>query len=73
MRHVGSLIRERRSAGKYVLLQLDITFAGDYFAALAIHGFVARLRGGQAVDVAVVHAEGRGDENGIVNFNVGSA
>jgi hypothetical protein len=42
-------------------------------AHLRVHGFFARLPGGEAVYVAVVHAEGGGDQDGIVDLAVGCA
>jgi len=41
--------------------------------ALAVEDGVVGLDGGEAVDVAVVHAEGSGDEDGVVDFEVGGA
>ena len=48
-----------------------VTMIGDALADFAIDARIARLPGGQAVDVAVVHAECRGDQHGVVNFLVG--
>ena len=42
-------------------------------AHLRVHGFVVRLPGAESVDVAVVHAEGGGDEHRVVDLEVGCA
>ena len=42
-------------------------------AHFCVHLGVFWLPGGEAVDVAVVHAEGGGDEHGVVDLEVGCA
>jgi len=46
---------------------------GDLAAAFAVPGGVVGDGGGEAIDIAVVHAEGGGDEDGVVDFEVGGA
>ena len=50
-----------------------VAFAGKVNAHLRVHGFVARLPGGQAIDIAVVHAEGCGNQYRVVDFDIGRA
>jgi hypothetical protein len=45
----------------------------EVFPVFAIHGRVGGRPGSQAIDVAVVHAEGRSDQDGVVNFFLGCA
>jgi hypothetical protein len=52
---------------------LDITLVGQPPAILAIHVRIAGGPSGEAVDVPVVHAEGGGDQNRIVDLLVGCA
>jgi len=58
-------------AGEVLFADGDISIAGDTAAALAVEGFIVGLVGSEAVDVAVVHAEGGGNEHGVVNLEVG--
>jgi hypothetical protein len=60
----------RCSGGKIFFADLDVSYARDPLSALAIHVFVARLDGVEAVDVAVEHAEGGGDQDGVVDLEV---
>ena len=50
-----------------------VSLARGLFANLAIHFRVSRLPGIQTVHIAVEHAEGGGDQHGIVNLLVGGA
>jgi hypothetical protein len=45
----------------------------DPLADLAIHLEIARLPGGEPIDVAVVHAEGGRDQHRVVNLFVRGA
>ena len=63
----------RVAPGEVLFAYRDISVAGHAAAALAIEGFVVGLVGAETVDIAVVHAEGRGDQHGIVNLNFGCA
>src|SRR5215471_11402253 len=59
-----------RVGGEIFLADHYIAIARNTLAALAIGCFIERLHGRQAVDVAVVHAECGGDENGVVNLEI---
>src|SRR5579862_5996374 len=59
--------------GQVFFADFDIAVAGNAGAAFAIEGFVDGLPGSEAVDVAVVHAEGGGDQDRVVNFEIGGA
>lgn len=45
----------------------------EAFPVFAIHGRVGGCPGTQAIDVAVVHTEGRGDQDSVVNLLIGCA
>ena len=47
-----------------------VAFLGEVLAHLRVHGFVVRLPGGESVDIPVVHAEGCGDEDGVVDLEI---
>ena len=51
----------------------DVAVASYALAAFAIKSLIVGLVGAKAIDVAVVHAEGGGDEDGVVNLKVGCA
>jgi hypothetical protein len=52
---------------------MHIPFLGETFSTLAINFGIRGGPGSQSVDVAVVHAEGCGDEHGVVDLLVGGA
>jgi hypothetical protein len=45
----------------------------DCVRAHGIEGRIVRGDGSQAVDVPVIHAERRGDQNGVVDLGIGGA
>jgi hypothetical protein len=47
---------------------MHVALFDEAFPVFAIHGRVGGRPGGQAIDVAVVHAESRGDQYGVVNL-----
>ena len=46
---------------------------GEVFSHAGVHCGIFGLPGSQSVDVAVVHAECGGDEDGVVNLQIGCA
>jgi hypothetical protein len=38
-----------------------------------IHGWITRLPRGKTIDIAVIHAEGGGNEDGIVDLKISCA
>ena len=50
-----------------------VAYVCHAFAHLMIESNVGRGVSGEAIHVAVVHAEGGGDENRVVNFEIGRA
>ena len=69
----GGVAREEAvfAGGGAVEEDVDVAVACDMFATLTIHCFVSWLRGGEAVDVSVEHAECRGDQHGVVDLDIG--
>ena len=50
---------------------LSVAVFSEVLAHFRVHGFIAGLPGGEAVYVAVEHAEGGGNQDGVVNLDVG--
>src|SRR5271170_7567474 len=67
----SSRLLYRRRFRQILLADGYVAFAGDELAAFAIHRFVFGLPGGESVDVAVEHAERGGDQDGVVDFEIG--
>src|SRR5687768_17510021 len=55
------------------LAEPHVAVRGQALAHRVVGGRIRGREGGEAVDVAVVHAEGRGDEHRVVNLHVGGA
>jgi hypothetical protein len=69
MRH-GAPSAFHRLGREIGLAYTHITIARHHLTALPIHGFIARLYGCQAVQIAVVHAQGRCDHNGVMDLDI---
>src|SRR5271166_1569849 len=67
---VRSLVCGVGVLGQILFADGDVAFACHAASAFAIESFIVGLQGVQAVDVAVVHAERRGDQHGVVNLQV---
>ena len=68
---------DRSIAGPIVFSLLErgrgVAVFGDERGPLAVEVGIVGRPGGEPVDVAVEHAERRGDEHGVVDFEVGGA
>ena len=51
----------------------SVTLVGHAFAHFVISLSPEWLRSGQAIYIAVIHAEGSGDQHGVVNLFVGGS
>src|ERR1700723_1090583 len=63
----------RGVGGQIFLAYGDVAVAGNTASAFAIEGFVVGLHRGQAIYITVIHAKRSGDEDGVVNLEVGRA
>src|ERR1700733_3382123 len=63
----------RGVGGQIFLAYGDVAVAGNTASAFAIEGFVVGLHSGQAIYITVIHAKRSGDEDGVVNLEVGRA
>src|ERR1700691_4861921 len=61
------------AAVRFSTRRLLVPMLGKVLAHFGVHGFIPRLPCAQAVDVAVVHAEGRGNQHRVVNLDIGGA